>query len=238
MRRGVVVLLIIIAAVCAQTLPVFEVASVRRIVDAIPTATMSGDIPSGRLVLTNAHLSQMISIAYEIQSVRIQGIPSKIASEQYQISAKAADPGAGEPQIRLMLRSLLADRFKLRFHWEDRALPNYTLRVASDGLKLQAAQDGEGSDRCSRSLDGSRYELGCDHIRIQTLANALAVLLRSPVVDQTGLTANYNFTLSWDGDDPAGAVPDALERFGLKLEMKRVPTQVFVVDSAEAPSEN
>ncbi len=63
-------------------------------------------------------------------------------------------------------------------------------------------------------------------------------MLGSPVVDQTGLTGSYDFTLNWDGDDMYSAVPDALEQFGLKLEMKKVPTQVFVIDSVERPSEN
>jgi uncharacterized protein (TIGR03435 family) len=89
-----------------------------------------------------------------------------------------------------------------------------------------------------RTLDGSRHELTCRHIRIGTLASALAAMLSGPVVDQTGLTDSYDFTLNWDGDDTYSAVPDALEQFGLKLEMKKVPTQVFVIDSVERPSEN
>jgi len=78
----------------------------------------------------------------------------------------------------------------------------------------------------------------CRHIQISTLANALSTMLRGPVVDQTGLEGNYDFTLTWEGDDMYSAVPDAMEKFGLKLEMKKVPTEVLVIDSVEQPSDN
>jgi uncharacterized protein (TIGR03435 family) len=228
-----------VAVVLARTAerPAFEVASVRRIADYPPTATMNGDISHGRLSLNNAHLTQMIAVAYDIQSVRIQGVPSWLSSDQFQILAKAQDPETTEPQVKVMLRSLIEDRFRLKFHWEDKLLANYTLRVAPGGSKVESAESG-GVDRCARTLSGTKYELACDHIQIGTLANALAVMLRSPVLDQTGLTGSYNFTLSWEADDSFSEVPDALERFGLKLDMKKVATRVFVIDSVERPSEN
>ncbi len=198
---------------------------------------MNGDILHGRLTLNNAHLTQMIAVAYDIQSVRIQGVPGFLSNDQFQITAKAEDPEASEEQVKVMLQSLLEDRFRLKFHWEDKNLANFTLRTAPGGAKVERAQEG-GRDRCERNLDGTTYHLACDHVQIGTLANALAALLRSPVVDQTGLTGDYNFTLSWEGDDMYSAVPDALERFGLKLEKKSVPTRVFVIDSVERPSEN
>jgi uncharacterized protein (TIGR03435 family) len=87
-------------------------------------------------------------------------------------------------------------------------------------------------------MDAGRYELTCRHIQIVTLTNALAILLRGPVVDQTALAGDYDFTLNWEGDDPYAAVPDAVEKFGLKLEMKKAPTEVIVIDSVEHPSDN
>ena len=87
-------------------------------------------------------------------------------------------------------------------------------------------------------MEGGRYELVCQHVQIVTLTNALAVMLRAPVVDQTGLTGDYDFTLSWEGDDTYSGVPDAVNKFGLKLEMKKVPTEVLVIDSVERPQDN
>ena len=225
-----------------QTRPAFEVASVKRIHDYSPIATMNGDISHGRLTLNNAHIKQMIAIAYEIQSVRIEGGPGWINTDQFQIAAKAEDPATTDKQVRVMLQSLLEERFQLRIHRETKMLPSYTLRTAPGGAKLERAQK-EGTDRCDRTVvtgttEGTRYELVCRHIQTVTLTNALAIMLRGPVGYQTGLTDDYDFTLSWEGDDMYSAVPDAVEKFGLKLEMKKTLTEVIVIDSVERPSEN
>ena len=89
-------------------------------------------------------------------------------------------------------------------------MSSYTLWTAAGGARLERAQEG-GTDRCNRTMEGGRYELVCQHIQIATLTNALAVMLRGPVGDQTGLTGDYDFALSWDGDDIYSAVPDAME---------------------------
>ena len=226
-----------VAIAYGETRPAFEVATVKRIRDYSPVATMNGDISHGRLTLNNAHIKQMIAVAYEIQGVRIEGGPGWIDSDQFQIDAKAEDPETTEKQVRVMLQSLLEDRFQLRIHRETKLISSYTLRTAAGGARLEPAQK-EGTDRCDRTVDGGRYELVCRHIRIATLTNALAILLRGPVVDQTGLTGDYDFALSWEGDDMYAAVPDAVDKFGLKLEKKKVPTEVIVIDSVERPSDN
>lgn len=221
----------------ARPRPAFEVAAIREIHDYLPEATMNGDISHGRLILNNTHVKQMIAVAYEVQSVRIEGGPAWINTAQFQIEAKAADPEASEAQVRLMLRTLLEDRFSLRMHRENRTIANYSLHAAPGGARVPAAQK-EGVDRCDRTRDGNGYRLTCEHIQIQTLANAIAVLLRSPVSDQTGLSGDYDFTLEWDGDDPYSGAAEALEKFGLRLERKRMPTEVLVIDGVERPSEN
>lgn len=230
-------LLLAIALAYGQTRPAFEVASVKRIRDYSPLATMNGEISHGRLTLDTVHIKQMIAVAYEIQSVRIEGGPAWIDSDQFQIVAKAENPETPDKQVRVMLQSLLEDRFHLKIHRETKLLPTSTLRVAAGGAKLDHASE-DGTDRCDRAVEGDRHELTCRHIQIVTLTNALALMLRGPVVDQTGLTGDYDFTLSWDGDDMYSAVPDAMEKFGLKLEMKKIPTEVIVIDSVQQPSEN
>jgi uncharacterized protein (TIGR03435 family) len=231
------IFLLAFAAASGQQPPSFEVASVKLVRDSAPLATMNGDISHGRLTLNNAHIKQLIAVAYEIQSVRIQGGPGWIDTDQFQISAKAADPATSDKQVRAMLQTLLAGRFHLKIHRETRLLPGFTLRTAPEGAKLPKAQQ-DGADRCDRTAEGNKYDLVCGHVQIATLANALALMLRSPVVDETGLTGDYDFTLSWDDDDMYAGVPDAVEKFGLKLEMKKVPTEVLVIDSVERPSDN
>jgi uncharacterized protein (TIGR03435 family) len=226
-----------VAVAFGEIRPAFEVASVKRVRDYSPLATMNGDISHGRLTLNNAHIKQMIAVAYEIQSVRIEGGPGWIDSDQFEILARAEDPETTDKQVRVMLQALLEERFKLRIHRETKILPSYTLRTTPGGARLEQAQQ-EGTDRCDRTMEAGRYELECRHVQIVTLTNALAILLRGPVVDQTGLKGDYDFVLSWEGDDPYSAVPDAMEKFGLKLEMKKVPTEVLVIDSVERPSDN
>jgi len=197
-RAGLVFLAVAVAY--GETRPAFEVASVKRIRDYSPLALMNGDISHGRLTLNNAHIRQMIAVAYEIQSVRIEGGPGWIDTDQFQIAARAEGPGTTDKQVRAMLQSLLEDRFHLSIHRETRLLPSYTLRTAAGGGKLEHAQEG-GTDRCDRTMEGGRYELVCRNIQIATLTNALAIMLRGPVVDQTGLTGDYDFAQSWEGDD-------------------------------------
>jgi uncharacterized protein (TIGR03435 family) len=232
-----VLVFLAIALAYGEAPPAFEVASVKPIRDYSPIATMDGDISHGRLTLNNAHIKQMIAVAYQIQYVRIEGGPGWIDSDQFQIVARAEDPATPDEEVRVMLQSLLAERFQLKIHRETKLLPTYTLRTAPGGAKLEHAQEA-ATDRCERTVDGGKYELVCRHIRIATLANALATMLRGPVVNQTGLMGDYDFTLNWEGDDMYSAVPDAMEKFGLKLEMKKVPTEVIVIDSVERPSDN
>lgn len=226
-----------VAVAYGEKRPAFEVASVKRVRDYSPIATMNGDISHGRLTLNNAHIKQMIAVAYEIQGVRIEGGPGWISSDQFQIDARAEDPETTEKQVRVMLQSLLEERFQLRIHRETRLLPSFTLRTAAGGAKLKQAQ-AQGTDRCDRTMEGGRYELACEHVQIETLTNALAIMLRAPVVDQTELTGDYDFSLSWEGDDMYSGVPDAVNKFGLKLEMKKVPTEVLVIDRVERPQDN
>ena len=198
---------------------------------------MDGDISHGRLILNNAHIKQLIAVAYEVQTVRIDGGPAWINNDQFQIQAKAEDPDASEAQVRLMLQTLLEERFRLRIHRETRVISSYLLHTAPGGAKVPQARE-EGTDRCDRIRKETGYQLTCEHIQIQTLANAIGLLLRSPVTDQTGLSGYYDFTLSWEGDDPYAAVPDAVEKFGLELEKKRTPTEILMIDSVERPTGN
>jgi uncharacterized protein (TIGR03435 family) len=215
----------------------FEVASMKALRDAPPTAQMSGDISHGKLTLNNAPLRQIIAVAWTVQGTNVEGGPTWLNTERYQIEAKAENADTSEAQVRIMLQTLLEDRCHLKLHRESRLLRRYTLMAARGGPKLQKAGHEE-KDNCALNLDSPKKELACQKSPILGLANALSNLLQSPVVDETGLSEFYNFTLSWEGDDILSAVPDAMERLGLKLEMKKVPTEVLVIDGVERPSGN
>jgi len=235
-----IVLMVAATAAYSQDAPPraeFEVASVKAVRDAPPTAQMNGDISHGKLTLNYAPLRQIIAVAWTVQAANIDGGPGWLNTERYQIEARAEQSDTSEAQVRIMLRTLLEDRCHLKMHRESKLLRRYTLMAARGGPKVQKAGNEE-KDFCVLNMDSPKKELVCQKSPILGLANALSNLLQSPVVDETGLSGFYDFTLSWEGDDILSAVPDAMERLGLKLEMKKVPAEVLVIDNVERPSGN
>ena len=146
-----------------------------------------------------------------------------------------------------MKQLLLAERFKLAFHRETRALPGYALVLGNGGLKAKPSEPDAGSRTSSRW--GSIEAAGC---AMAHLALKLSEVLHVPVADFTALPGEFDFQLNWTSDEmqatPPDAVPDAAfgsslfaalqEQLGLKLESRKVPADVLVIDHAEKPSEN
>lgn len=207
--------------------------------DAAPNAQMAGYIDHGKVVIHNARLRQTIGVAWDVQGARVEKGPGWIDIDRYEIEAKAEDATASEATLKLMLRKLLEDRFQLRVHTESRMLPSYALLVGREGARLQPAKEGERSN-CALSAGLPRSELVCVGTPVLGLVNALSNMLQSPVSDKTGLAGNYDFTLAWDTGNPdfAAALPEALEGMGLKVDVKKSPTDVIVVDGAERASQN
>jgi len=205
-----------------------------------------------------------------------------VNSDRYDIEAKM--DGATADEVRKlsgeqnqstrehMLQALLVDRFKLTLHRETRELPLYSLVVAKNGSKLQESKPGEPDKRGFKTPDGHPMAQGhffrmgmgqLDGHSIGTgdIARVLAQQLGRKVVDNTGLTANYDFTLKWtpeEGQGPAFREPEAgpgagstpapetgpsiftalQEQLGLKLESQKGPVEILVIDHVEKPSEN
>ena len=122
------------AAASAPQSPQFEVASVK--------PNKSGDVrtniqvlPSGRLIATNLPLRALVYYAWRIQMFELDGGPGWVASDRFDVAATFPE-GTPTDQVRLMLRALLADRFKLRTHSEKRELPVYAMALARDDGRL------------------------------------------------------------------------------------------------------
>ena len=206
--------------------PAFEVASVK---PSTPGSSGGGITPGpDGLTARNATLLFCIRIAYDVREDQVSG-PSWISSEQYDISAKAGG-AVGQDQLRLMLQTLLADRFKLALHREARLRSVYTLTVGKDGAKLHEATDEGG---------GSTAEVG--HLvfkgaSMPALARRLSQQLHAPVADMTGLKGIYDFTLDWQQDESvlgASIFTAVQEQLGLKLEAKKDQVDVLIIDHAE-----
>src|SRR6185312_8029944 len=139
------------------------------------------------------------------------------------------------------LRNLLSDRFGLKTHEEQREMRAYVLSVAKGGPKLQEPPPGEPF-----KLHLSRGRIANEGgATISMLVNVLSNQLDSPLFDETALNGHYRMELKWTPDslNPSGVIGPSLftalqEQLGLKLDAKRRPVKILVVDRVERPSEN
>src|SRR5262249_13672599 len=154
--------------------PAFEVVSVKP----NKTGQRGGRLNTepGHLTITNVSLRTCIKAAFGLQDYQLSGGTASIEDELYDIVAKAEAP-VGDDQLMLMLRRLLADRFKIRFHRESKEMQGYGLIVGKSGLKLQEVElAGKGWSR--NRVDG----LEGQEISMARLAEILAGRLGRPVV--------------------------------------------------------
>ncbi len=260
--------------------PVYEVASIKPDKSGNDMIRMMAR-PDG-FTGTNITLQMLIRNAYGVEDNQISGAPSWLNSEKYDIEAKMDSSVADELrkldedhrrlERRRMLQALLADRFKLSLHRETKELPVYSLVIAKNGPKLQEAKPDDTYPNGIKGFDGrgtagmmrmGRGELTGQGLPMGSLVRLLTQQLGRPVLDKTGLTGKYDFTLKWtpdeseapmlkgagDGKQGTGSTPTpessgpsiftALqEQLGLKLESQKGPVEILVIDHAEKPSDN
>jgi uncharacterized protein (TIGR03435 family) len=204
----------------------FEVASVKPNTsgDTRASATIQ---PGGRYNAINELLRNLIINAYRLQESQLAGVPDWTSSERFDIVAKAeGDEETPLPVVQSMVRSLLAERFKLAVHWESREGPIYTLvRARTDGklgpgikpsaidcAALAAARRGAPppSGPPPRLVFGERPacgawvgfgELAAGSRPLDELVSLLAQTVRRTVVDRTGLTGKFDFYMKWTPDN-------------------------------------
>jgi uncharacterized protein (TIGR03435 family) len=228
----------------------------------------------GRIHYPLISLKALLRRAWE-SSYEIEG-PSWLASQAVAVDATMPQNTTKE-QFQEMLRNLITDRFGLKYHTSNKEVTGYALVIARNGPKLKASADqgeaelarpqpptGRGKDgfpilppvagRRMMTLGmGDRSRIIAQQEPIQALARNLSSQLKTIVTDATGLTAKYDFTLTYESLEPGpppANMPEALEplpdifgalqsQLGLKLERKPVPVEVFVVDHMEkTPTEN
>lgn len=254
----------------------FEVASVRPNNSGEPRVLL-GLQPGGRFSATNVTARLLIRQAYDVQDFQIVGGPDWLGSDRFDVVAKAPDDTLSPELLRPMLRALLEDRFTLAASRETRDLPIYELVVARPdgalGQRLTPAavdcaarrerrgggpppplpQPGEPIE-CGMMMGLGRITAG--GIPLAELARSLSPQVGRVVIDKTGLTATYDFQLTYapeqltaaggppllNGGTPSTVDPDApnlftalQEQLGLKLESRRGPVDVVVVERLERP---
>ena len=240
----------------ATAAPSFEVATIKPVEHDAKAGRYIVMQGTNRFVEKDYTLKLLIAAAYDLNPREISGGPGWVDSDHYDILALT--PGEKRPnhdEQMAMLRSLLADRFKLRFHREQKEFSIYELEVARDGPKLKPSTAPESDPPALIStVYPQRIHLPARNATMTDFTSLLQrALLDRPVVDKTGLTGRYDFDLDWAPDETqfGGEVPVApsdaqsppfftaiQEQLGLKLEAKRGPAEALVVDSVERPSAN
>jgi uncharacterized protein (TIGR03435 family) len=196
--------------------------------------------PLGQCLLLRLPLSGMIMMAYELSpgiDKTVTGGPDWVNSAPFDIQAEAEDPSiATQAQLLSMLQRLIADRFKLRLHTEPREVQGFALVVAKNGPKLKPATGDYSGSR------GDLLSISATNAPVAELANMISRRVGGPVIDHTGLTGGYEFSLSWeraDSDAMTASIITAIqEQLGLRLESQKVKIDTIVIDSAEKPAEN
>lgn len=298
-------------ALAQTTTPVaFEVAVVRPAppLTELVKQLQSGKAPAGTPVNGSRYdvefmpLEDLVHTAFNVKPYQMDG-PAWMREQRFDIHATIPD-GVSKDRVPEMLQALLADRFGMTTHTEQRELPVYALIIGKNGTKLTPAaavseaapeqgnvtgdqprfkfskngQGGvvmqEGNMRISTTAgpDGNHVEV--NRITMAAFADVLSNYVDTPVIDMTGLTGEYQVALDLSPDDlrrpaqraqqmmaelglplPAQARPElspgetsspaggsvfsSLEKLGLKLEARKAPVDVLVIDHLEkTPTEN
>jgi len=238
--------LLLVQGVHGQSPQQFEVAIIRPNLAGTSAGTSFNVFPGGRIRITNEPVKLLIRAAFQIQNAQVAGGPAWLDTDRYDIEAKTGHPEKPEPnQFGPLLQNLLRDRFNLRFHREMRELNVYALVVEKNqknGGKLKTKIEGEDTAMNTHSAPGKSQLVGTA-VSMKALAGYVGNRLGRIVVDKTGLSESYDFTLEWapdeTSDSPVPFLATALrEQLGLRLESQRSPVEVLVIDNLQKPSEN
>lgn len=219
-----------------------------------PTGSFTVGVLSspGRIYAQCADLNTFIHYAFHLMgSEPVEGMPDWAkASCGYPDSRGAFTLDATEPagtskdQSRQMMQSLLAERFNLATHWENRRMPIYTLVIAPGGFKLAPSDPAKdppinpGSISCPTDDPHCNSGVCCGSMPVSAIAWSLTGTLGRPVIDKTGLQGDYFFDrLQWRGDDatssPLPSLPALLRQYGLELKSETGPVPVLVITHLE-----
>jgi uncharacterized protein (TIGR03435 family) len=239
--------------------PAFETASIK------PTppnpsgavGSMIGPMPGGGLRAEGMSVKAIIQWAYQVQNYQVTGGPSWTDSDRWTIMARAPEPETPDGPVqwkdmnaqqqeryvdlaRQRTQALLTERFHLVLSRENKEGVIYALTVAKNGPKLkEGPSSGIGSGPRSIKSSGANMKL---------FVSYLAMSVKRPVIDETGLKGIYAFDLKWAPDEPVRTDPNAPpaeagpsiftameEQLGLRLESRKGPIETLIIQSAEKP---
>jgi len=216
-------------------------------------------MPGREFRATNASASNLMEWTYGVHPRQIIGAPAWLETDKYNVVATPDLEGRpNQNQWRIVVEKVLADRFQLKFHREQKELPAYAIQIGKGGPKLtkSAGDPKAGGSLLYRKLG----ELPASNVSMADFAASLQrAVLDRPVIDQTGLEGKWDFLLRWtpegnqfaslgapprppsdnpDPDGPPDLVTAMQNQLGLKLLSTKAMVEVIVVDHVEKPSGN
>jgi len=229
----------------------FDVASVKAFKPGSAPENRTITAAHGSLLMSQQTLRECIVWAYGLNNAGEISGPAWMDEEQFDIAAKSTD-SATQDQLKLMLQTLLAQRFKLSLHRRTEQRPVYRLEVGKGGPKLHQVQT-EPVKGAHFGLEGGFVTIQMVN-RIARLIEFLQIFLDHSVLDGTELPGVYEIDLRVELNDPQARLPQpgqvfmgfgmtpgvftAVEQLGLKLVLRKGPVDVLVVDHVERPSAN
>jgi uncharacterized protein (TIGR03435 family) len=255
----------------SQTPAGYEVASIKRSHSIDPRSRGIEFPPGGRFQSTGMPFLMVFGIAYNVPTnsiesmrLRVKGMPDWMLTDLYDIEAT---PEKGSPQessptgrnegVRRILRSVLADRLKLRVRQDEEEMPVFAIMVGTHGPALQKSKVAEQDcvesapfspipppgPGCHQFQGGVGRGIRGDAVDMADLALEASSWSELPVVDQTGLTGLYAIqTEGWrstsNDDETRPTLEDVFDRLGLKLVRRKAAISILVVEHVEKPSEN
>ena len=234
--------------------PAFEIADVHSSAETLQPQMSGGTPRDGRFEIRTATMVDLIRTAYGVTAEKVTGGPNWLASDRFDVIAKVA-PGVTAEQARLMLRTLLADRFGLKLHNDTKPLPVFVLSLGKGKHKLKES-DGtkngcQGQPQQAQPGVVPQQVVNCYNLTSAQIAENLRMManayLDKTVIDETKLEGKWDFELKWTGRGQlaaAGAdgisVFDAVDKqLGLKLEPQQVASAVLTIDSVNRkPTDN
>ncbi len=247
------------AQIAATNPPEFEAASIKPCPPGTEYGGMRGGpgtASPGQINYEATTLRAVVARAFGVQRFQIVG-PPWFDDQRFDVVARIP-PGTTMPRFQLMLQKLLADRFHLEFHREDRPSSVYELTVAKSGLKATPAPAPETPrlpNADASPTTSIRWSTAKDKIEVHGHGASIRQLLiwlneetGRDIVDKTGLTGAYDFEMSWtqvattEPNDPilADLIDAAIEKYmGLKVIRRKVPVETLVIDRLDrTPVEN
>jgi uncharacterized protein (TIGR03435 family) len=257
MVRGVALLGLCAGFAFAQPKPAFELADVHVSPRVTNPSVQGGFVRGDRFRVRMATMVDLIHIAWGVDSNNVAGGPAWLDYDRFDVTARVP-PRTTQAEANLMLQALLIERFGLVVHPDTKALTGYALTFVRKSGQLKEAADPNAPDVCRPAEQQEKTPEGigfvaynCRNIEISAFAQALrsmapGYIQGSQIVDQTGLKGGWDFSLKWVGRGQVAAAGGdgaslfgAIEKLGLKLELKSIPQLVVVVDKVnEKPTPN